>query len=271
MATIWLTYAWDDNKYGDVDFIAQELSQLGLKVKLDRWNIQAGKPLWAQIENFIQNPLESDAWAIYATPHSLGSKPCMEEFNYALDRALSTRGSEFPILAISPGSVDHRLLPAGIRTRLYVGTADPDWKERIVATAENRAPSINRQAIKPYHLKTYIIDTPNNARRYIIEVRPRAGHWSPFVAAIPTSEKNQINLGMLPAPSGHLPSGGSMVDLGEETTADGLWWARIAQDQATPTQSYFLFCDVLPSKLMFGVFGSPGVPLYQVSQTELLK
>ena len=25
MATIWLTYAWDDNKDGDVDFVVQEM------------------------------------------------------------------------------------------------------------------------------------------------------------------------------------------------------------------------------------------------------
>ena len=269
MRTIWLTYSWDDNKSGDVDFIAQELSHAGLQVKLDKSNIRAGMRLWEQIENFIQNPAESDAWCVYATAQSLGSEACKEEFAYALDRALATRGTEFPIIAISPGSVDHALLPAGIRTRLYVGTADPDWKERIVAAAENRAPAINRPLVKPYYLKTYVINNPNNERRYIIEVRPRAGHWSPFVAAIPTNEKQQINLGLLPSPSGRIPSGGSMIDLGEETTKDGFWWVRIAQDAATPVHSYFLFCEALPSKLMFGVFGPPGCPLYQVDQTEL--
>lgn len=253
-----------------MDFIAQELVQAGLQVKLDRWNIQAGRQLWPQIENFIQNPVESDAWALYATPDSLGSNPCKEEFAYALDRALRTRGSEFPIIAISPGLADHNLLPAGIRTRLYVGTADYDWKERIAAAAENRVPSINRPVVKPYYLKTHIVENPNNPRRYIIEVRPRAGHWSPFVAAIPASEKTQINLSLLPAPSGRIPSGGSRIDMGETTTEDGLWWGRITQDSATPIQSYFLFCDVLPTKLMFGVFGPPGSPLYQVDQPEFL-
>ena len=39
MAMLWLTYAWADNKDNDVDFIAQELVQAGVSVKLDRWNI----------------------------------------------------------------------------------------------------------------------------------------------------------------------------------------------------------------------------------------
>jgi hypothetical protein len=43
MTNVWITYAWDDNKSGDIDFIAQELEQVGLNIKLDRWNIAAGK------------------------------------------------------------------------------------------------------------------------------------------------------------------------------------------------------------------------------------
>ena len=88
MATIWLTYSWNDNTDGDVDFIAQELIRAGVNVKLDRWNIGAGRRLWDQFANLIQSPAESDAWALYASQASLGSEPCKEEFAYALDRAL---------------------------------------------------------------------------------------------------------------------------------------------------------------------------------------
>ncbi len=35
MATVWLTYAWQDNENSDVDFVAQELEAGGLTVKLD--------------------------------------------------------------------------------------------------------------------------------------------------------------------------------------------------------------------------------------------
>src|SRR3990172_9019253 len=100
MATTWLTYAWEDNKEGDVDFVAQELEQAGVSVKLDRWNLKAGKRLWEQIEHFIQDPQESDAWVLYATANSLGSEACKEEFAYALDRALRSRGQDFPVVGL---------------------------------------------------------------------------------------------------------------------------------------------------------------------------
>ena len=37
MASIWITYAWNDNKDQDIDFIAQELRAVGLTVKLVYW------------------------------------------------------------------------------------------------------------------------------------------------------------------------------------------------------------------------------------------
>ena len=120
MATVWVTYAWDDNKDDDVEFIAQELQRTGLVVKLDRWNIGAGKRLWQQIENFICNPKDSNAWILYATSNSLGSEACKEEYAYALDRALHSRGAAFPIIGLFPSTVDNNLIPAGLRTRLYV-------------------------------------------------------------------------------------------------------------------------------------------------------
>src|SRR5689334_16947999 len=99
MATIWITYCWEDNKNRDVDFLAQELQAAGLTVKLDRWTLGAGKRLWEQIEKHIQDSKESDAWLIYATQNSLGSQACREEFSYALDRALQSRTETFPVIA----------------------------------------------------------------------------------------------------------------------------------------------------------------------------
>jgi hypothetical protein len=152
MAKVWLTYAWNDNKDNDVDFVAQELENAGVQVRLDRWDINVGRRLWDQIENFIQNPTKSDAWLMYATQNSLNSQACMEEYFYALDRAIHARGNEFPIIAIFPSTVDQNLIPAGIRIRLYVSISDPDWKERIVAAAEGRNTNNSKPSVSPYYI-----------------------------------------------------------------------------------------------------------------------
>ena len=156
MKKLWVTYSWEDNTNGDVEYIAQELEKVGISVKLDRWNIKAGKRLWEQIDNFITNPSESDALAIIATQNSLGSEPCKEEVSYALDRALITRGHSFPLIGIFTTDVDKELIPSSIKTRLFVSLKDTDWIERIKSSLEDRTPNIPRPIIEPYTVETRI-------------------------------------------------------------------------------------------------------------------
>jgi len=261
--SIWLTYAWEDNVNGDVDYVAQELTRAGLNVKLDRWNLTAGKRLWEQIESFIQDPSKSDAWLIYATQISLGREACKEEYAHALDRALHTRGVDFPVIALFPASVDRGLIPAGIKVRLFVSLADPDWKERIVATVEGRQPQIAKPQVEPFALKIHKFEKPGAIHRYVIEVRPRAGTWVPFFAGILLNEKDDVFPQMVNGPSGLIPMAVMTLHLGEGPSDDGRYYVIIHGNVATPTQSYYIFCKKLPSVLIFGQKDHP--PQYKVT------
>lgn len=174
MPTAWITYAWKDNEQGDVDFVVQELVRAGLSMKLDRWNLQAGKRLWEQIDKFITDPNECDAWIFYATQNSLASEACREEFAYALDRAVSARGRGFPIIAVVQSHMESGLLPTAIKTRLYVNLTDPDWKTRIVDAVANRTSVRLSAEITPYVIVYHL---PPSGFVAAIEVRPRAGVW----------------------------------------------------------------------------------------------
>jgi hypothetical protein len=233
-ATVWITYAWSDNEHGDIDFIAQELTAAGLLVKLDRWNISAGKRLWDQIDQFITNPAQSDAWLLIATQASLLSEPCKEEFAYALDRALASRGDAFPVLALFPGSVEQSLIPAGIRTRLYVSLTDPDWKERIKAAVERRAPTIAPRNIEPFALTVH---RGHPSGKIIVEVRPRAGVWAPVFAAVPFGEREASRPWIMVEPAGVITGMGMVASIFEGQSKDGAWWGTGIQGQATPSQS----------------------------------
>lgn len=259
MATLWLTYAWEDNQAGDVDYLAQELSRSGLSVKLDRWNLRAGLRLWEQIGDHITNPSLSDAWAIYATQASLGSESCKEEVAYALDRALRSRGQEFPFIGIFPTTLDHDLIPPSIRSRLYVSLTDPDWKERVLAAAERRAPAIEAKFVEPYEVRIH--EQANG--KYAIEMRPRAGSWSPFIVAVPALEESAVHSQIAHGPRYRIPTAFMLMGHSTGITPDGAWAFHCATNEATPTQSYFLLCDKLPSKLHFGVNGEQ--PQYGIS------
>jgi hypothetical protein len=268
MSSIWLTYAWNDNVHGDVDFVAQELAAAGLTVKLDRWNISAGRRLWEQIERFIQDETQCDAWLMYATENSLGSEGCKEEYAYALNRALRSRNNSFPVIALFPDSVDEALISAGIRTRLYVSLTDPDWKERIIAAAEGRAPQVERRPVAPFLLRVHNLVNNDPNQNYAIEVRPRAGTWAPFMFMVPLGEKQAIKPELIHGPAGGLPATSMTGYAGSGPTQDGLWYYMRATNQATPTQSYYLLCANLPSEVAFGeaARGRQSLSLYTVKQ-----
>lgn len=264
MATVWITYAWSDNVQGDVDFIAQELQRAGLTVKLDRWNIAAGKRLWEQIENFIRHPDQSDAWLLVATNNSLASEPCKEEFAYALDRALQARGNAFPVIGLFLTHGDPSLIPAGIRTRLYVSITDADWKERIVAATEGRAHAATLANVEPFHLHVHHLT--GRSKPIAIEVRPRAGVWAPFLALVPLSEKEAVQPSIMIGPRDVPTDSGMLLNTGEGPSRDGAYWAMFAGNQSTPTESYYIWCSKLPSQLIFGVNGR--APQYTVPFTK---
>lgn len=253
MATVWITYAWTDNQHYDVDFVAQELCGAGLTVKLDRWNIGAGRRLWEQIESFLCKPDQSDAWLLVATNNSLASEACKEEFAYALDRALKSRGDAFPVIALFLTHTDPDLVPAGIRTRLHVSITDPDWKERIVAAAERRMHVASRPEVQPYHLHVHRLE--GRSKPLAIEVRPRAGVWAPFIAAIPLIEKDMVQPFIMIGPRDVPTDSGMLTNCGGGPSPDESMWLMNAGDQSTPTESYYIWCKELPSKLVFGING----------------
>lgn len=253
MATIWITYSWVDNENQDVDFVAQEIRGTGLTVKLDRWNVVAGRRLWEQIDRFITDPRESDAWLLVATNNSLESEPCKEEFAYALGRALKTRGGAFPVIALFLGDVDHSLIPAGIGSRLHVSIIDPDWKERIAAAASGRSPSTATPNVDPFVIRTH---ERSGSRPWVIEIRPRADTWSPFFAAIPIHERGSVEPKLVHGPRDSIPTISAMILHPPHPDPTGEWWVLPAGNQASPTMSYFLSCANLPTKIAFGNYST---------------
>ncbi|MGI2216143.1 toll/interleukin-1 receptor domain-containing protein [Shewanella baltica] len=254
MKKIWITYCWKDNENNDVEFMAQQLETQGFEVKLDRWEISAGKRLWEQIDNFITNKSESDAWIFYATQNSLGSEPCKEEYAYALDRALSDRGNNYAVIAVFPSSVEKELIPAGIKTRLFVSLEDNDWLARISASVKGEKPNISRKSLDPFVVNMHSVE--NQQYKFVFEVRPRAGVWSQTFIAIPNSEVEKTRW-IMPvtakvAGSGRVPMFNNFSNLHVQQSDDKKWCMCIADDDASPSKSIYLYLSGKPSSIAFG-------------------
>ena len=149
MSKLWLTYAWSDNEDQNVDFIIQELDKTDLEVVFDRRKIIPGKRLWQQIGGIITDPEECNAWGILLTATSIKSEACLEELYYALDRALSSKGEEFPIFAllhhISPNDI-----PPVLKIRLGISLEDKDWVKRVASAVKGVPPGFKPSGIADF-------------------------------------------------------------------------------------------------------------------------
>ena len=121
-----------------------------------------------------------------------------------------------------------------------------------MASVEHRKPDASSAQIEPYDLTAH--ESLKGA--VVIEVRPRAGTWSPFVAAIPASEKKLLDPSIMHGPAKTIPVAGVLASNRSDLSQDSKWWLMSAANKATPTQSYYLFCKRLPSVIVFGVNGA---------------
>jgi hypothetical protein len=256
MTTLWLTYAWKDNEDQQVDYIIAELQRAGLTVGFDRARLIPGQRLWDQLDQAISDPTRSDAWAIYVTRNSLNSEPCLEELAYALDRALRTRGQRFPVIGIFPEPLDRSIIPSAIATRLYVDLRDPDWARKVVAGANLRTPEVATEAA-PYIIQEY---RENGAQ--VLEVRPRAGRWYPFMVLVPASERELLR-NVAYGPAGRPPSA-CMVSTNEVDlrNLDGRHYKGTRIGHAVDhLNSAYVYLWARPSELLFGPSDGPAYGL----------
>lgn len=248
MKKLWLTYCWKDNEAEQVDYVVQELRAGGLDVRFDRAQIIPGQRLWQQIDAAISDDAQCDAWAIYATRASLSSEACLEELAIALDRALRTRGQAFPIIGIFPDPLDRSLIPGAIATRLYVDLRDPQWAAKVLAGVSLVPPSTTTKGIAPF-----VVHTHHQGDKVVIEIRPRAGRWYPFLAVVPIGEQDLLT-SVLYGPAGR-PPGGCMVSTGEVVMNQGgvpTHKGMQISHAIDPLNSAYVYLKAIPSQMIFG-------------------
>lgn len=240
---LWLTYAWKDNEDDDVDYVIQTLRSEGIEVKYDRVQLLAGRRLWAAIDRGISDPQSTDGWAIYLTKNSLQSEPCQEELSYALDRALRTKGGDFPIIGIFPAPVDRTLIPSSIATRLYVDLRQPDWSSKIYYGLKREIFS-SQKDVAPFVIKYH-----HNKNELIIEIRSRAGRWYPAYFAVPESELPLVRLASY-GPAGSPPI--SAMVARRDVVLDNGFRAVELSHSVDSQNSMYIYVNSEPSTFAFG-------------------
>ena len=120
-----------------------------------------------------------------------------------------------------------------------------------------------REEVPPFFLAIH--QPPMRRQPIAIEVRPREGVWRPFCAAIPFKERRRVRPSIMAGPSHAPTASGNLSGFRAGPSRDRSLWLLNAANPGTPTESYYIWCDELPTELIFGVDGD--VPQYAVSFT----
>jgi hypothetical protein len=288
---VWITYAWADDREGNFAYLVQQLAAVGVQAEYDKVAIIPGRDLWGQIGDSITKG-SIDGWAYLITPDSLASEACREELAYALSRALSSRGRNFPLIGLLH-DVGIQDVPPPLKVRLCVSLANPDWKEQIKAGLEGRAPEVSPASQSQYVWK---IRQGYRGQSFLkaIEVRPRFGEVMNWRFVVPKSVSvanwehgpflNVNSISENPASVvehwGHGPSGGGLISDNKSELAFGDTLVNISSDDVTlnndipvawfgagnrlspGTSAYAVLSGPLPEFIGFGPasesFGPPG-------------
>jgi hypothetical protein len=134
--------------------------------------------------------------------------------------------------------------------------SSPNWVQDVIAGIDNRAPPYRLQNVLPYVVKTHSV-----FGRYLIQVTPRVEHVSPVVVLVDLEQEENGNVeDVFRAPASAIPGSDGITfrrkngrKYGTSTLADGtpvyLWHT---EDEATPSQSYWIDCKALPPRIWFG-------------------
>ncbi|MDP2872600.1 MAG: hypothetical protein Q8P31_08700 [Bacillota bacterium] len=255
MADVWLSYDKEDNRSGSVTFIAAELERAGLSPRLDARDLRGPESLWSQAGAYLSNVRSVSAWCLYLTEQSISDSRVAGQLVTTLFQAARRRPRDLVTASLFPGSFDPALIPSGLRTRATVLLAEQYWAERLRAAVEGRQPEIPPPGLAPYALAIHQWGR-DRASQQAIEIRPRAGSWGPFVAAIPAAETDQVQPQLRYGPRGQAAVGVAAVDPGAAGgEQNGEWYEMRAAAPADRYNSYFLHHAHAPSVLRFGAEG----------------
>jgi hypothetical protein len=256
---LFLTYAWVDNSDGDFDYIVQQLEKVGVVVEYDRVALTPGRRLWEQIGERLSKS-DIDGWVFIVTTNSLRSEACLEEYYIALDRALNSRGKDFPLMALIHGA-SFKDLPPSLQIRLGASLSDPNWVEKVLAGIEHRAPRRTATDLSPYLLRWHP-GAPDN--QPLLEIRPRLETLNFWRLGVPIAFKDSLRRCYVAEwPSGTLPPPfGTMLIYpieGEESADKQLWIIGARGPIGNGTSVYIGLNPPFPPRIVIGREGGRGV------------
>jgi hypothetical protein len=247
MATVWITFATEDNVDGDIDYLAQEISRCGWKTRMHPMFPGEDDKIDRLMPAFLAKPEQSDAWILYGSAKALehGRAARIEG---AIQRAISSRGL-FTAVGLFPGERDERL-----QLSHTVGVHDVDWREQLGSALGCDLSETAGGALPSYVAHVNVLS--GGDYRYSFECRPKLGRWEAFVFAVPPEDMKRV------APKI------AFEDAEEGFSDDAEWYFQIARRPATAAEGYSVLLRELPTRLAFGQEGLDEAVILELRATN---
>ena len=231
MATVWITFATEDNVDGDIDYLAQEIGRCGWKTRQHPMFPGEDDKLERLMPAFLARPEQSDAWIFYGSENALAHGR-NERIAGLVQRAIDARGS-FTRIGVFPGA---RMASLDLTHRVSVD--DPAWRNRIGEALGCDLTRTSSEGLPSYVAK--ILPATTEPYRYSFECRPKMGRWNSFVFAVLPEERARVG----PA----IPT----EDVEQKFSDDAEWYMQVARRAATPNAGYSVLLRELPTRMAFG-------------------
>jgi hypothetical protein len=251
MATVWITFATEDNVDGDVDYLAQEISKAGLRTRQHPLFPGEDDKIDRLMPAFLARPDQCDAWILYASHRTLEDGRG-ERIGQALQKAHDKRGP-FPAVGIFRQS--NVAADAGKLPLTYgLPADDPEWRKHL-----GNALTVDMSARAETGLHSYLAKLLPSAPqpfRYMFEFRPKMGRWNTFLFAILPEERAAVAPEIRP------------FEFDEGFSDDAEWYFQVGRTPATPSTSYFVVMKEMPSRMAFGQEGTDEVVILNLRATQ---
>jgi hypothetical protein len=248
MATVWITFATEDNVDGNIDYLAQEISQCGWKTRMHPMFPGEDDKIDRLMPAFLARPEQSDAWILYGSDKALEHGRAAR-IRVAMERALGARG-EFPAVGLFPGAPD-----TSLQLTHTVGMHDDDWRTQL-GEALGCDLRERKGGVVPGYVATVNVVSGEDYR-YVFECRPKMGRWTSFVFAVLPEEKARVAPKIL-----------GDADAEEGFSEDAQWYFQVSRRTGTPAESYSVLLRELPSRLAFGPEGMNEAVILELRSTQ---
>jgi len=172
---------------------------------------------------------------------------------YALQRALETKGDEFPLIGLLHG-VSIRDVPLALRVRLCVNLANPDWLEEIRAGINGVTPRRPSPSHEPFIVNIHH-GFLGQRENIAIEIRPRFGELRYWRLAFPSNGPQPIAWGTGPANGGGIGATKRDSIESEFANIDGspMKFVGAGDPVSAAMSAYAVFSGSSPERCFFGV------------------